>query len=189
MNKCDLAALETAEERLEQLERRVYGNVSKGVHKNEFSTPLIPKLAGMSQDIGDSLGRRERIVPLFRKLNELEKYLEPTSAIETGMSIPARAELILAEENEIRKTNDFIERVKDSKSVLDSQAIKNVGSLEGKLAELTKVQLDQNHKGEEFSEDTLNLVEQYNDIVDALTKTFIEYDNLLSAAEDISKAK
>ena len=95
MNKCDLAALETAEERLEQLERRVYGNASKGAHKNEFSTPLIPKLAGMSQDIGDSLGRRERIVPLFRKLNELEKYLEPTSAIETGMSIPARAELIL----------------------------------------------------------------------------------------------
>ena len=66
MNKCDLAALETAEERLEQLERRVYGNASKGAHKNEFSTPLIPKLAGMSQDIGDSLGRRERIVPLFR---------------------------------------------------------------------------------------------------------------------------
>ena len=142
----------------------------------------------MAQDIGDSLGRRERIVPLFRKISELEKYLEPASAVETGMSLQARAELILSEENQIRQTNEYLEKVKNSKSVLDSQAIKDVNSIEGKLAKLTKVQLEQNQKGEQFSEETLILVQQYNEIVDALTKTFIEYDKLLTAAEEDSKS-
>ena len=57
-----------------------------------------------------------------------------------------------------------------------------------KLAKLTKVQLEQNQKGEHFSEETLILVQQYNEIVDALTKTFIEYDKLLTAAEENSKS-
>ena len=78
--------------------------------------------------------------------------------------------------------------MKKSKSVLDSQAIKDVNSIEGKLAKLTKVQLEQNQKGEHFSEETLILVQQYNEIVDALTKTFIEYDKLLTAAEENSKS-
>ena len=45
----DLAALEMTEKRLEELERRVYGNGSgdsANTRKDEFSTPLVPKLAG-----------------------------------------------------------------------------------------------------------------------------------------------
>ena len=43
----DLAALEMTEKRLEQLERRVYGSGdSANTKKDEFSTPLVPKLAG-----------------------------------------------------------------------------------------------------------------------------------------------
>ena len=43
----DLAALEMTEKRLEELERRVYGSgESVNTRKDEFSTPLVPKLAG-----------------------------------------------------------------------------------------------------------------------------------------------
>ena len=45
----DLAALEMTEKRLEELERRVYGSGSgdsANTRKDEFSTPLVPKLAG-----------------------------------------------------------------------------------------------------------------------------------------------
>ena len=45
----DLAALEMTEKRLEELERRVYGSgESVNTRKDEFSTPLVPKLAGKS---------------------------------------------------------------------------------------------------------------------------------------------
>ena len=66
--------------------------------------------SGIAQEIGDSIGKKDRIVPLFRRLNELEKHLEPASATESGLSLEARAELILNEEKQIRQTNNFLEQ-------------------------------------------------------------------------------
>ena len=147
----------------------------------------MPKLAGMAQEIGNEIGKRERITPLFRRLNELERYLEPASATESGLSLEARGELILNEETRLRKINDLLDKVKERKSVLDSETIKDVPNMEGKLLELTKVHLDQSNRTEEWSEEVFGLIEQYNDIVDSITKTFIEYDKVLSKAEEASK--
>ena len=133
----DLAAFESLEKRLEDLERRVHGTQMK---KNE-DVIIVPKLTGIAQEIGDCIGKKERIVPLFRRLNELEKHLEPASATESGMTLEARAELILNEEHQIRQTNNLLEQVKVKKSVLDSETLKNVPSMEGKLLELTKLHL------------------------------------------------
>ena len=150
---------------------------------------MIPKLASMAQEVGDALGRRERILPLFRRLHELEKHLEPSSAVESGLTLEARAELILAEEDKLRRTNQLLDRVNDGKAVLDSEHLKNVPSLEGKLLELTKVHLDQNEKCDQFNDEVYQLMDQYNEVIDALTKTFIEYDKVLSAAEEAQKIK
>ena len=111
---------------------------------------MVPKLAGMAQEIGNEIGKRERITPLFRRLNELERYLEPASATESGLSLEARGELILNEETRLRKINDLLEKVKERKSVLDSETIKDVPNMEGKLLELTKVHLDQSNRTEEW---------------------------------------
>ena len=150
---------------------------------------LVPKLTSIAQEFGDAIGRRERITPLFRRLNELEKYLEPAAATETGLTLEARAELILNEEDKLRQTNAMLDKVKESKNVLDSETLKNVPSMEGKLLELTKVHLDQSDRCEEWSDGTLELIEQYNDVIEAVTKTFIEYDKVLTAAEEVSKVK
>ena len=55
-----------------------------------YSTLLLIKknlITGIAQEIGDCIGKKERIVPLFRRLNELEKHLEPASATESGLSL------------------------------------------------------------------------------------------------------
>jgi len=181
----DLAAFSALEKRLEELERRVHG---AQMNKNEEMI-VVPKLTGIAQEIGDSIGKKDRIVPLFRRLNELEKHLEPASATESGLSLEARAELILNEEKQIRQTNNFLEQVKAKKSVLDSETLKNVPSMEGKLLELTKLHLHQQNQCEEWSNEALELVEQYNEVIDTLTQTFIEYDKVLTAAEEAAEIK
>lgn len=181
----DQAAFEAAEKRLSELERRIYSNQKRGDH----TAPIVPKLASFAQEIGDALGRRERITPLFRKLNELEKYLDPAASVEVGLSIEARAELILAEEARLRKANELFDSVKAKKSVLDSEALKNVPSLEGKLNQLAKIHLDQNAKGHSLTEESLNLIDQYNEAVEAITQTFVEYDKALTAAEEAQNVK
>ena len=115
--------------------------------------------------------------------------MEPASALESGLSIEARAELIVNEEKQIRQTNSLLEQVKAKKSVLDSETLKNVPSMEGKLLELTKLHLDQHNRCEEWSNESLDLVQQYNDVIDTLTQTFIEYDKVLTAAEEAAEIK
>jgi hypothetical protein len=181
----DLAAFEALENRLGELERRVHGNQVK---KNEDMI-IVPKLTGIAQEIGDCIGKKERIIPLFRRLNELEKHLEPASAAESGLSLEARAEVILNEEKQLRQTNNLLEQVKSKKSVLDSETLKNVASMEGKLLELTKLHLDQQSQCEDWSNEALDLVEQYNGLIDTLTQTFVEYDKVLTAAEEAAEIK
>jgi hypothetical protein len=146
-------------------------------------------ITGIAQEIGDCIGKKERIVPLFRRLNELEKHLEPASATESGLSLEARAEVILNEEKQLRQTNNLLEQVKSKKSVLDSETLKNVASMEGKLLELTKLHLDQQSQCEDWSNEALDLVEQYNGLIDTLTQTFVEYDKVLTAAEEAAEIK
>lgn len=145
---------------------------------------VIPKLAGMAQKVGDAIGHRDRIMPLFRRMNELERLLEPASATETGLTLEARAELILSEESKLKQNNALLEQVKDKKNVLDSETLKNVPNMEGQLLQLTKVHLQQSQDCDQWSDEVLELIDQYNDVIESLTKTFIEYDKVLSAAED-----
>jgi hypothetical protein len=187
-NNCsDLASLEAAERRLADLERRLYGDQHKFGNNSDDASPMVSKLAGIANEVGDALGRRERITPLFRRLNELDKYLDPASWTEASLSIDSRAELILNEERRIRHNNALLEKVKEKKVFLDSETLKNVPSLESKLVQLTKLHLDQNERGDQWAEDSLGLIEQYNDVVDAITSTFIEYDKVLTAAEELSQ--
>ena len=181
----DLKSLEAAERRLDQLERRIYGETRKYGQKPD--TCLVPKLAGIAEEVGDGIGRRERIAPLFRRLTELEKLLDPASNVQSGLSLESRAELILSEESKLKQTNSMLEQVKEKRKVLDSESIKNVPSLEGKLLELTRIHLEQNAQGEQWSDEALKLIEQYNDVIDTITKTFVEYDKIITAAEETSK--
>ena len=177
----DLQSFEAAERRLDQLERRIFGETRKVGIKSD--TCLVPKLAGIAQEVGDGLGRRERIAPLFRKLNELENLLDPASNVQSGLTLESRAELILSEESKLKETNAMLDQVQDKKKVLDSESIKNVPDLESKLLDLTRIHLEQNAQGDQWSGDVLKLIEQYNDVIDSITKAFIEYDKIISAAE------
>ena len=177
----DLQSFEAAERRLDQLERRIFGETRKVGIKSD--TCLVPKLASIAQEVGDGLGRRERIAPLFRKLNELENLLDPASNVQSGLTLESRAELILSEESKLKETNAMLDQVQDKKKVLDSESIKNVPDLESKLLDLTRIHLEQNAQGDQWSGDVLKLIEQYNDVIDSITKAFIEYDKIISAAE------
>ena len=147
-----MTSSETIENRLAELERRIYGAENKKQGQGNENV-VVPKLASMAQEVGDAIGKHERVVPLFRRLTELEKYLEPSAATETGLSLDARAALILCEEERLRQTNHLLEQISEKKTVLDSQTLKDAPSMEGKLLELTKIHLDQSQRCDEWSDE------------------------------------
>ena len=56
--------------------------------------------------------------------------------------------------------------------------------LRPRVLKLSSVQLEQRELGESATEQTLELVQKYNDILSSLTEAFIQADQFLTKAED-----
>ena len=56
--------------------------------------------------------------------------------------------------------------------------------LQPKISELSQIQLEQREEGERMTEETLELVQRYNDIIASLSEAFITADQVVSKAEE-----
>ena len=50
--------------------------------------------------------------------------------------------------------------------------------------QLAKLQVEQEERTEELSEETLSLIGQYNAIVETISQSFLHYDKIISAEEE-----
>ena len=60
---------------------------------------------------------------------------------------------------------------------------------EKRLVELSKVHIDQEEKADSLGQSTIELISQYNDIMTTITETFVRYDEVIRAAENLKRAK
>ena len=58
-----------------------------------------------------------------------------------------------------------------------------VEALRPRVAELSQIQIEQREAGECITEQTVDLVQKYNDIISSLTETFIQADHIVTRAE------
>jgi hypothetical protein len=49
--------------------------------------------------------------------------------------------------------------------------------------------LFQEERSKEISDDSLALIGQYNSIVETISKTFVQYDNIIAAKEEKAESK
>ena len=68
-------------------------------------------------------------------------------------------------------------------------AFSNVAGLQPQLLELTRIQIGQDEKHRDLNDETMTLIEQYNDIVETIAKNFIHFDRALKIAEDKANPK
>ena len=132
--------LEILERRLGNLERHIYGADAKK-EAVRGSEPFVERLNEVAKDCGNALESRERIAPLLRRITELESYLDPTFGESKGLSAQCKVDLILANEERLKRTNNLLNKVVEQRSALDSEAIRDVPRLEPKLVELSKIQV------------------------------------------------
>ena len=76
-----------------------------------------------------------------------------------------------------------IENLEKLKGSLEKGNLLKMEELRPRMAELTRIQLEQRELGEDITEQTLDLVQKYNDIISSLTETFIQADHIVSKAE------
>ena len=77
----------------------------------------------------------------------------------------------------------FTERVESLKPSLEVGSLTKMETLEPRVAELTRIQVDQREAGERLTEESLELVQRYNEIIASLSQAFIHADQVVSRAE------
>ena len=167
----DLIALS---KRVEALEAKVGDRVSQ---------PILPFLVDYSNDLGNSLAGNDRIGPLLKRLDELETFLDPLFGEREAVSQGVKMSMVESQADNIRDNMEMLEKVEAMKGILDGSNIDKIDELKPKLAELNKIQIDQREAGEATSEETLQLVQKYNNIIASLTEAFIQADQMITKAE------
>ncbi|WAQ97823.1 DCTN3-like protein [Mya arenaria] len=156
-------SLDVFEKRLETLENRVFGGSNKDAHYPRMSDPsqCTDVLASAQGSLGKAVAGKKKINKIYDRLQDLQECLDPGKADEMTLSNDAKAEIILA----------------------------GVGELSSRLQELSRIQVAQQDEAGQLSEETLQLLATYNNIINLLSKQFVKWDETLTKMEQVKFTK
>ncbi|XP_072051208.1 dynactin subunit 3-like [Amphiura filiformis] len=172
-------SLSVLESRVKLLEDRILGEDSV-----QQQTPqVIETLSKVRQSLDGSTTGKERIHMVWKRLQELNDCLNPEIADKFALTQEAKTEIILAEEQQLKRQAALLEQVKSMKDFIDSEHIKAAPSFADKIHPLATVQLDQKDQTDQHSQEVRELLQAYNDIVTQLSKQFIQWDEIMTRYE------
>lgn len=171
--------LDVFEKRLELLETRVFGGSNKDAHYPKCTDVL----ANVQSNLTKSITGKKKINKIFDRLSELRECLDPAKADEMTLSEAAKTEIILAEEDFLLQQSARLETLGQLQDTLDSEHIKAVPSLTGKLQDLSELTIEQQDQAGKLSEDIENLLSTYNAIITVLSKQFVKWDETVTKIE------
>ncbi|XP_052797207.1 dynactin subunit 3-like isoform X2 [Mya arenaria] len=178
-------SLDVFEKRLETLENRVFGGSNKDAHYPRCTDVL----ASAQGSLGKAVAGKKKINKIYDRLQDLQECLDPGKADEMTLSNDAKAEIILAEEDLLLQQAARLETLQQLQGALDSEHIRGVGELSSRLQELSRIQVAQQDEAGQLSEETLQLLATYNNIINLLSKQFVKWDETLTKMEQVKFTK
>jgi len=170
----DLDALES---RLKKLELQVFGNSPA----NEQHPELLPKLYEVASKFNDAVTPRSKLTSAMEKLPELEQCLDASYGL--ACDDGALAEVLLAQEDTWRRRLGALEKIADMKEVLDSEPIVAVAGSAREMAAVTVAGNELTALGSEQAQRVTALLSGYNQILNTLSATFAQMDDVITRAE------
>uniref|UniRef100_A0A8C0C6D4 Dynactin subunit 3 n=1 Tax=Balaenoptera musculus TaxID=9771 RepID=A0A8C0C6D4_BALMU len=124
--------------RVEELERWVYGpGGSRGSRK------VADGLVKVQVALGNIASKRERVKILYKKIEDLIKYLDPEYIDRIALPDASKLQFILAEEQFILSQVALLEQVEALVPMLDSTHIKAVPEHAARLQRLAQIHIQQ----------------------------------------------
>ncbi|NWR34637.1 DCTN3 protein, partial [Tachuris rubrigastra] len=178
------AELQRLQWRLEELERRVgLGDGSCGPRK------VADELVKVQVSLNNIASKRERMKILFKKLDDVIKYLDPQYIDRVAVPDAVKLPFILAEEQAIPERVALLEQVKNLQPTLDSASIQAVPDHAAKLQRLSQIHIQQQEKRHELTDSVKTLLEGYNKMTLLLSKQFVQWNEILTRLEAAKQAK
>ncbi|XP_043933711.1 dynactin subunit 3 [Protopterus annectens] len=172
------------ESRLEALEALVYGD-----DQCPENLKVSDSLLKVQVSLGNMANKRERIKVLFKKIDDLVKYLNPQYIDRIAVSDAMKLEFILAEEHFILSQAALLEQMNNLLPMLESAHIKAVPEHASRLHSLSQVHIKQQDQCHAVSEEVRRLLDDYNKTTLLLSKQFVLWDEVLTKLEAAKQVK
>ncbi|XP_069330476.1 dynactin subunit 3 isoform X2 [Eulemur rufifrons] len=169
-----LTDVQRLQARVEELERWVYGpGGTRGSRK------VADGLVKVQVALGNIASKRERVKILYKKIEDLIKYLDPEYIDRIAIPDASKLQFILAEEQFILSQVALLEQVDALVPMLDSAHIKAVPEHAARLQRLAQIHIQQQ---------TPVLTLTHNQTL-LLSKQFVQWDELLCQLEAAKQVK
>ncbi|XP_062455793.1 dynactin subunit 3 isoform X1 [Rhea pennata] len=176
--------LQRLQRRVEELEQRVYGSGgARGPRK------VADGLVKVQVALANIASKRERIKILYKKIEDVIKYLDPQYIDRMAVPDAMKLQFILAEEQFIPSQAALLEQVKKLQPILDSSCIQAVPDHAAKLQRLSQIHIQQQEQCEAVTDTVKMLLEDYNKMTLLLSKQFVQWDEMLTQLEMAKKVK
>ncbi|XP_022281243.1 dynactin subunit 3 isoform X2 [Canis lupus familiaris] len=169
--------------RVEELERWVYGSGGP-----RGSRKVADGLVKVQVALGNIASKRERVKILYKKIEDLIKYLDPEYIDRIAIPDASKLQFILAEQF-ILSQIALLEQVEALVPMLDSAHIKAVPEHAARLQRLAQIHIQQQDQCVEVTEESKALLEEYNKTTMLLSKQFVQWDELLCQLEAAKQVK
>ncbi|XP_034937213.1 uncharacterized protein [Chelonus insularis] len=175
-------AIETLEERISELEKRIHGAVTPSIDDPLPETSVIDNILHVNTLISSALSGRERTSALVKRLPQLNELLD-TSYDDNDLNTDAKLEVLLTVEDDVKKNFELFNKLQELMPCLEIDKIKNIPELSPKLEHLSAEYLKLYEDNGKHNEHIYQYFSKYNEIIDTITKTLISLDNAVTAAE------
>ena len=99
----------TGKSNFEALSRRIEALEAKlGGSGGGQTVPVLPYLVDYSNDLGNSVAGNDRIVPLLKRLEELETFLDPLYAEKEASSVGVKMSLVESQHNTVKENQELL---------------------------------------------------------------------------------
>ncbi|CAM2113805.1 dynactin subunit 3 [Caretta caretta] len=180
-----MAAVGALQDRVEALERRVFGAGAARVGPRKAADSLVK----VQVALGNIASKRERIKILYKKIEDLIKYLDPQYIDRMAVPDAMKLQFILAEEQFILSQAALLEQVNNLQPFLDSAHIKAAPDHAAKLQRLAQIHIQQQDQCEAVTGNVRVLLEDYNKMTLLLSKQFVQWDEMLTQLEAAKQVK
>ncbi|XP_069954476.1 dynactin subunit 3 [Cherax quadricarinatus] len=172
-------SIQVLEERVKKLEEKIFGPLPKDAEYPE----VVSTLASLGGQLGSALGTRDRMMMVMKRLEELERYLDPSYGESLELTDSIKLDLVLAREEQLRNQYQHLNTMNSLKSVLDSQHISDTANLGDELIQITNRHNQDEEAATQQSIQIKQMLDQYNAILHTLTETFIKMEEVVTKAE------
>lgn len=165
-----VTSLTALQDRLTALEHKVFGSLDKSAKYSEVTDVMLE----VNCTLGRVLGDNDRAVMIMKRIDELEQYLDPLRLHKLSASPEQLAAEVSAVEPQLRQLADQLKLVQQLQPVLDSQHLKDTGSLCKRLQLLKERHSCQIERHNQLQAGLLQLKQVCSRVLDEMTVDLLQ---------------